>query len=50
MKNRIFSLLLFLLAAVNIHAAEGITIRFDVKNPVLSNVVLVYHMSVNDFH
>lgn len=27
MKNRIFSLLLFLLAAVNIHAAEGITIR-----------------------
>ena len=49
MKNRILSLLLFLLAAVNMHAAEGITIRFDVKNPVLSNVVLVYHMSVNEF-
>lgn len=42
-------MLLFLLAAVNMHAAEGITIRFDVKNPVLSNVVLVYHMSVNEF-
>ena len=40
---------LFLLAAVNMHAAEGITVRFDVKNPVLSNVVLVYHMSVNEF-
>ena len=49
MKNRILSLLLFLLAAVNMHAAEGITVRFDVKNPVLSNVVLVYHMSVNEF-
>ena len=49
MKNRILSLLLFLLAAVNMHATEGITIRFDVKNPVLSNVVLVYHMSVNEF-
>lgn len=42
-------MLLFLLAAVNMHAAEGITVRFDVKNPVLSNVVLVYHMSVNEF-
>lgn len=40
---------MFLLAAVNMHAAEGITVRFDVKNPVLSNVVLVYHMSVNEF-
>ena len=49
MKNKIVSLLLFLLAAVNMHAAEGITVRFDVKNPVLSNVVLVYHMSVNEF-
>lgn len=49
MKNRILSLFLFLLAAVNMHAAEGITVRFDVKNPVLSNVVLVYHMSVNEF-
>lgn len=42
-------MLLFLLAAVNMHSAEGITVRFDVKNPVLSNVVLVYHMSVNEF-
>ena len=42
-------MLLFLLAAVNMHATEGITVRFDVKNPVLSNVVLVYHMSVNEF-
>lgn len=49
MKNRILSLFLFLLAAVNMHAAEGITVRFEVKNPVLSNVVLVYHMSVNEF-
>ena len=49
MKNKILSLLLFLFAAVNMHAAEGITVKFDVKNPVLTNVVLVYHMSVNEF-
>lgn len=49
MKNKILSLLLFLLAAANMHAADGITVKFDVKNPVLTNVVLVYHMSVNEF-
>ena len=49
MKNKILSLLLFLFAAVNMHAADGITVKFDVKNPVLTNVVLVYHMSVNEF-
>ena len=38
MKNKIMTLLLFLLAAVNMHAADGITVNFDVKNPVLSNV------------
>lgn len=49
MKNKILSLLLFLFAAVSMHAADGITVKFDVKNPVLTNVVLVYHMSVNEF-
>lgn len=49
MKNKILSLLLFLFAAVNTHATDGITVKFDVKNPVLTNVVLVYHMSVNEF-
>ena len=49
MKNKILSLLLFLFAAVNMHATDGITVKFDVKNPVLTNVVLVYHMSVNEF-
>ena len=49
MKNKIVSLLLFLLAAVNMHAADGITVKFDVRNAVLNNVVLVYHMSVNEF-
>ena len=49
MKNKIMTLLLFLLAAVNMHAADGITVNFDVKNPVLDKVVFVYHMSVNDY-
>ena len=49
MKNKILSLLLFLFAAVNMQATDGITVKFDVKNPVLTNVVLVYHMSVNEF-
>lgn len=31
MKNKIMPLLLFLLAAVNMHAADGITVNFDVK-------------------
>ncbi len=47
--NKLFSLLLCLFAAVGMYAAEGITLRFDVKNPVASNVVLVYHMSINEF-
>ncbi len=41
--------MLLLMATVGIHAGEGITVRFDVKNPVLDNVVLVYHQSVNEF-
>lgn len=49
MKNKIMPLLLFLLAAVNMHAADGITVNFDVKNPVLDKVVFVYHMSVNEY-
>ncbi len=38
-----------LLCAVGIKANDGITVRFDVKNAVLGNVVLVYHQSVNEF-
>ena len=49
MKNKIMTLLLFLLAAVNMHAADGITVNFDVKNPMLDKVVFVYHMSVNEY-
>lgn len=49
MKNRILSLLMFLFVALQMQAADGITVKFDVKNPVLTNVVLVYHMSVNEF-
>ncbi len=49
MKTKITILMLLLMATVGIHAGEGITVRFDVKNPVLDNVVLVYHQSVNEF-
>lgn len=49
MKKKIFSLLLCLLASVGMRAAEAITLRFDIRNPVASNVVLVYHMSINEF-
>ena len=42
-------LLLMMLCAVGIKAKDGITVRFDVKNAVLGNVVLVYHQSVNEF-
>ncbi len=38
-----------LLCAVGIKANDGITVRFDVKNAVLGNVVLVFHQSVNEF-
>ena len=50
MKTKITSLLLLLLMAVGMRAADGITVRFDVKNAVVDNVVLVYHQSVNEFH
>lgn len=46
-KTTIF--LLLMLAAVGMRAADGITVRFDVSNAVLNNVVLVYHQSVNEF-
>ena len=42
-------LLLMMLCAVGIRAKDDITVRFDVKNAVLGNVVLVYHQSVNEF-
>ncbi len=42
-------MLLLLTMAVGIRAAEGFKVHFDVKNPVAGSVVLVYHMSVNEF-
>ena len=49
MKTKITTFLLSLLVAVGIKASDGITLRFDIKNAVLGNVVLVYHQSVNEF-
>ncbi len=41
--------LLMMLCSLGIKAGEGITVKFDVKNAILNNVVLVYHQSVNEF-
>ncbi len=49
MKTKITTFLLLLLVAVSIKASDGMTLRFDIKNAVLGNVVLVYHQSVNEF-
>ncbi len=49
MKTKITTFLLSLLVAVSIKASDGMTLRFDIKNAVLGNVVLVYHQSVNEF-
>ncbi len=49
MKTKITTFLLLLLIAVSIKASDNITLRFDIKNAVLNNVVLVYHQSVNEF-
>ncbi len=49
MKSKITSLLVFLLMAVNIYAADGITVHFDVRNALVNHVVLVYHQSVNEY-
>ena len=49
MRIKITIFLLLMLAAVGMRAADGITVRFDVSNAVLNNVVLVYHQSVNEF-
>ncbi len=49
MKTKITTFLLSLLVAVSVKASDGITLRFDIKNAVLGNVVLVYHQSVNEF-
>ncbi len=49
MRIKISIFLLLMLAAVGMRAADGITVRFDVSNAVLNNVVLVYHQSVNEF-
>lgn len=43
------TMILLLIATAGLRAASGFTIHFDVKNPVASNVVLVYHMSVNEY-
>ena len=47
--NTTILLLLMMLCAVGIKAKDSIIVRFDVKNAVLGNVVLVYHQSVNEF-
>lgn len=49
MKSKITFLLVFLLMAVNIYAADGITVHFDVRNALVNHVVLVYHQSVNEY-
>ncbi len=49
MKTKITTFLLLLLVAVSVTASDGMTLRFDIKNAVLGNVVLVYHQSVNEF-
>lgn len=43
------TMLLLLIAIAGLRAASSFTIHFDVKNPVACNVVLVYHMSVNEY-
>lgn len=48
-KRKIAYLLMLLMASLSIHAADGIKVHFDVKNPVASTVVLVYNMSINEF-
>lgn len=48
-KRKIAYLLMLLMASMSIHAADGIKVHFDVKNPVASTVVLVYNMSINEF-
>lgn len=43
------TLLLLIITLIGMRAADGFKVHFDVKNPVASNVVLVYHMSVNEY-
>lgn len=47
--KRIMSMLMLLTIVASMKAANGFKVHFDVKNPVASNVVLVYHMSVNEY-
>ncbi len=49
MRTKTTIFLLLLLVAMGMSAKDGITVKFDVKNTVLNNVVLVYHQSVNEF-
>ncbi len=49
MKTKTTILLLLLLVAISMKAADGITLKFDISNAVLNNVVLVYRQSVNEF-
>ena len=49
MKSKIMAMLMLLMITVGIQAAESIKVHFDVKNAIVNNVVLVYHMSVNEY-
>ncbi len=49
MKSKIMAMLVLLMITVGIQATESIKVHFDVKNAVVNNVVLVYHMSVNEY-
>lgn len=48
MKKTILSMILLLAATMMAWAAGDIKVSFDVKNAVAGNVVLVYHMSINE--
>ena len=49
MKRLMLSLVVLLFSVLALQAEENITVEFDVKNPVASNVVMVYHMSINEY-
>ncbi len=49
MKNNLMLLLMIFLMMGTTTLASDIVVKFEVKNPVLTNVVMVYHQSVNEF-
>ncbi len=49
LNNKLTILALFFLLIGAKALASDITVKFEVKNPLLTNVVLVYHQSVNEF-